>query len=96
MNFRIITKNHAADPEIGFLPKSILKPNGCATAIPTAWELKKRTLFFILSKRNLENSENLAMISFACYFYFIILQRTGCLLNIMTHISPKIALFQYI
>ena len=39
MNLKIITKNHAADPEIGFLPKSISKPNGCATAMPTAWEL---------------------------------------------------------
>ena len=26
MNLRIITKNHAADPEIGFLTKSISKP----------------------------------------------------------------------
>ena len=41
MNLRIITKNHAADPEIGFLSKSISKPNGCATAMPTAWELRK-------------------------------------------------------
>ena len=40
MNLRIITKNRAADPEIGFLTKSILKPNGCATAMPTAWKLK--------------------------------------------------------
>ena len=39
MNLRIITKNHAADPEIGFLAKSISKSNGCATAMPTAWEL---------------------------------------------------------
>ena len=35
-----ITKNHAADPEIRYLQKSISKSNGCATAIPTAWELK--------------------------------------------------------
>ena len=40
MNFRIIKKNHAADPEIGFLAKSISKSNGCATAMPTAWKLK--------------------------------------------------------
>ena len=40
MNFRIITKNRAADPEIGFLIKSILEPDGHATAMPTAWELK--------------------------------------------------------
>ena len=39
MNLRIITKNHAADPEISFLTKSISKPNGRATAMPTAWEL---------------------------------------------------------
>ena len=39
MNLRIITKNHAADPEIGFLTKSILKPYGRATAMPPAWEL---------------------------------------------------------
>ena len=39
INSRIITKNHAADPEIGFLTKSILKPYGLATAMPTAWKL---------------------------------------------------------
>ena len=39
MNLRIITKNHAADPEKGFLAKSISKSNGYATAMPTAWEL---------------------------------------------------------
>ena len=39
MNLRIITKNHAADPEIGFLTKSISKPYGHATAMPPAWEL---------------------------------------------------------
>ena len=32
MNLRIITKNHAADPEIGFIAKLI--------SMPTAWELK--------------------------------------------------------
>ena len=37
INLTIITKNHAADPEIGFLAKS--KSNGCSTAMPTAWEL---------------------------------------------------------
>ena len=42
MNLRIITKNHAADSEIGFLTKSILKPYGRATALPTAWEIKIR------------------------------------------------------
>ena len=40
MNLRIIKKNHAADPEIGFLTKSISKPYGRATAIPSALELR--------------------------------------------------------
>ena len=40
MNLRIITKKHAADPEIGLLTKSISKPYGRATVIPTAWEFK--------------------------------------------------------
>ena len=39
INLRMIRKNYAADPEIGFLGKSISKSNGCATAMPTAWEL---------------------------------------------------------
>ena len=34
-------KNYAADPEIGFLAKSISKSNGFATAMPTAWELSQ-------------------------------------------------------
>ena len=41
MNLRIIPKNHAADPDIGFLTKSISKHNGCVTAMPTAWELNE-------------------------------------------------------
>ena len=41
MNSRIITKNHTADPEIGSLVKSISKPNGYATAMPTAWVYRK-------------------------------------------------------
>ena len=40
MNLRIKTKNYAADPEKGILTKSISKPNGFATAMPTALELK--------------------------------------------------------
>ena len=36
MNLRITTKNHAADPEKGFLTKSIEKPYDRATAMPTA------------------------------------------------------------
>ena len=39
MNLGVITKNHAADPELEFLAKSVSEPNGCATAMPTAWEL---------------------------------------------------------
>ena len=38
-NFRSITKNHAADPDIRFLIKSISKPYGRVTAMSTAWEL---------------------------------------------------------
>ena len=45
MNLRIITKNHAADPEIGFLTKSISKPNGRATVMPTALDLKTKNSF---------------------------------------------------
>ena len=39
MNLKIITKNHAADKEIGFLTKSISKLFGRGTAMPPAWEL---------------------------------------------------------
>ena len=39
MNLKIITKNPAADPEIGFLTKSISKPCDRATAMPPALEL---------------------------------------------------------
>ena len=39
INLKIITKNHAADQEIGFLTKSISNLKGCATAMPTGWEL---------------------------------------------------------
>ena len=39
INFRIIMKNRAADPEIGFLTKSISKPYDRATAMPTTMEL---------------------------------------------------------
>ena len=40
MNLRIITKSHAANLEIGFLTKSILKPYCRATAMSPALELK--------------------------------------------------------
>ena len=39
MNLSTITSTHAADPQIGFLTKSILKSYGRATAMPPAWEL---------------------------------------------------------
>ena len=56
MNLRIITKNHAADPEKGFLKKSSSKPNGRATAMPTAWELKgvQKLSCFNLRKLNVQ------------------------------------------
>ena len=41
MNLRIKTRNRAADPEIGFVTKSIFKPYGHAAAMPTAWELNE-------------------------------------------------------
>ena len=47
MNIRIITKNHAADLEKGFLTKSISKPYGRATAMPPAWELMNSRKFSI-------------------------------------------------
>ena len=39
MNLRVIKKNYAADPEKGFLTKSISKPYDRTTAMPPAWEL---------------------------------------------------------
>ena len=39
MNYRIITKNHVGDQEIGFITKSISKLNGRAMAMPTAWKV---------------------------------------------------------
>ena len=41
MNLRIITKNHAADPEKGFPKKAISKPYGRAWE-PPAWELNTK------------------------------------------------------
>ena len=49
MNSRMITKKNAADSVIGFLTKSISKPNGRATAMPTAWELIIKNLFLATS-----------------------------------------------
>ena len=39
MNIGMIMKNYAADPEIGFITKSISKPYGRSTAMPPAWKL---------------------------------------------------------
>ena len=50
MNLRIIMDNLAADPEIGFLTKSISKPYGRATAMPTAWKLSSKVLIYVCAK----------------------------------------------
>ena len=58
INLTIITKNHAADQGTGFLLKSISKPNGCATTMPTAWLLnfiRYRSKMTYYSKINCEN-----------------------------------------
>ena len=47
INLTIRMKNHAADPEIGFLAKPISKSNGWATAMPTAWELTIYYIYYI-------------------------------------------------
>ena len=39
MNLSTKTKNRGADPEIGFLKKSISKPYRRVAAMPTVWEL---------------------------------------------------------
>ena len=44
MNLRIITKNHAADPEIEFL-RIDFKGFGRAKAILTRWEVNEKLLF---------------------------------------------------
>ena len=56
MNSRIITKNHAADPEIWFLTKSISKPYDRATAMPTAWELRLKFETYCLLDKELFGS----------------------------------------
>ena len=56
MNLTIITKNYAADQEKRFVEKSISKSNGCATAMPTAWEItfkiKYLEPFLLAQQRN--------------------------------------------
>ena len=71
MNLKIITKNHAADPEIGFLTKSTSEPNDCATAIPTAWELriKIRKHFQFGSRINSSRSSELSGGKIAFYLF---------------------------
>ena len=93
MNLRIITKNYAADPEKGFLAKSISKSNGYATAMPTAWELIKnfwrfsylRTIKFSLIAKNGSDSEADAesMMSFCLNldFRFVALWEISCIAN---------------
>ena len=49
LNFDL--KNHAADSEIEFLTKSISKPNGRATAMPTAWELNSNLMSASMEKK---------------------------------------------
>ena len=41
LNLKMVAKNHVADPEIGFLTKSISKPYDRATTMSPAWELRK-------------------------------------------------------
>ena len=42
MVFRILTKNHATDPEEDFPKKSISKSFGRATAMPPVWEKNRK------------------------------------------------------
>ena len=60
-NQRVITKIHAADPEKGFLTKSISKPYGRATDMPPAWQLIVTANFsqmFKMQKINEKNHSN--------------------------------------
>ena len=66
MNLRIIMKNHASDPEIRFLTKSIPKPYGRATAMPPAWEL-------ILTERCSVCSANFTQFQALCLLVGILL-----------------------
>ena len=68
MNLRIITKNHAADPEIGFITKSISKPYGRALAIPTAWEISKSDVVFKVRSKILNFDSDSKDIAFKSIF----------------------------
>ena len=75
MNLRIITKNHAADPETGFLAKSIQKSNGYATAMPTAWELNDINKYFcfvqfLIGAKILKKLEKTLSILLFIYLFF--------------------------
>ena len=50
MNLSLVTKNHACDPKIEFVTKSISKPYGRATAMPPAWELILKILTAYICK----------------------------------------------
>ena len=50
MNFRIITKNHAADQKIRNRPKIDFRADGTHEFQPTAWELNVFVSFFTLIK----------------------------------------------
>ena len=64
-NFKIITKNHAADSRVGFVIKLISKPYGRATVMPPAWELKLRVrIRKIIFQWNLKR----APVNFSCLF----------------------------
>ena len=73
MNLRIKAKNHAADPEVGYPPKSNLRPYSRAAAMPTAWELRKKRTF--CSSRSVKQQIKLRGVAvFGCksLFYFLI------------------------
>ena len=71
MHLRIITKNHAADPEIGFLTKSISKPFGRTAAMPPAWELKRQkfvskliiSCLFTVIQGQIKKDQNMAILN---------------------------------
>ena len=52
-----------ADPEIGFLTKSIIKPYGRAAAMPTAWELM---ILFTWMRDNLTDSSHISIFQLVC------------------------------
>ena len=66
MNSRLITKHRAADPEIRFLTKSILKRYGYTTAMPPAWELSILRLLRV--KKNLIKKSYPSSLLMSCYF----------------------------